>query len=80
LKEQALLTPTEHAARAESLVTDWHGSDPLYQRIELVAAHVELARAAGTGEHYTVADQLLASVDDRLDTHGVNTLVLADRD
>jgi hypothetical protein len=69
-------TPVEHADRAESLATEFYGSDPLYQRIELVTAHVELSRAAGTGDHYEAADQLLASVDDRLDTHGVNTLVL----
>ena len=59
------MTPTEHKAQAEALLTtatDTTGRyvDPNDSDFDVIAAHTALASAAGTGSHYTAAEAALA--------------------
>ncbi|MGN6272272.1 MAG: hypothetical protein ACTHMQ_04205 [Protaetiibacter sp.] len=63
-----MATPTEHGAAAEAFFTRLTapGLIPAGDaEHEIAIAHATLAGKAGTGSHYTAADALLSSIEDR---------------
>lgn len=57
------MTPAEHQDAAEALLAQLYtpgNIGPSYASTTIVEAHAHLAQAAGTGEHYETAEDLLA--------------------
>jgi hypothetical protein len=57
-------TPAEHATAAEAFITridDTTRVSPDDTAVTVAQAHAHLAGAAGTGDHYKTADELLAN-------------------